>query len=270
MTPTSELDALGLTRGYRGRRGLRAFSATFTPGLTLIAGPNGAGKSTLLRLLATTLTPTAGEIRWCGQPVARHPRAYKGALGYLPQQFRVYARWRADEFLTYMARLKGLPEERIAAAVARALRESRLDMHGGRRVETLSHGEARRLGLAQALLARPRVLLLDEPFAGLAPEERVGVLALVAVHARSNVVVVASHLLDGLETYAGRVLILREGVCVADSTPAGLIDDVGLDARDAAPGTAPLEHAYLALLAQLARDPDPHEDEDDGRNVLLR
>ena len=252
MTPTPDLDALALTRAYRRRRGLHDFSATFSPGLTLIAGPNGAGKSTLLRLLATTLAPTSGEVRWCGQPVARHARAYKGALGYLPQQFHVYARWRPDEFLTYMARLKGLPEGHIAAAVARALWDVGLDTRGAYRVDTLSHGETRRLGLAQAMLARPRVLLLDEPFAGLDPEERIGMLALVAAHARSAIVVVASHLLDGLETHVGRMLILREGVCVAETTPAGLIDDAGLDAATRA---APLETAYLAFLAQLAGSP---------------
>jgi len=246
---TLELDALALTRTYRRRRGLRGVSTTFSPGLTLVAGPNGAGKSTLLRLLATTLAPTSGEVRWCGQPVARHGQTYKSVLGYLPQQFRVYARWRADEFLTYMARLKGLPEARIAAAVAHALWEVHLDTHGTRRVEALSHGEVRRLGLAQALLAPPQVLLLDEPFAGLAPEERVGVLALLARHAQSAVVIVASHLLDGLETQVGRILILWDGVCVAETTPAGLIDDAGLDAATEA---APLEAAYLAFLAQVA------------------
>jgi ABC-2 type transport system ATP-binding protein len=247
---TAELEALALARSYRGRRGLRAVSATFTPGLTLIAGPNGAGKSTLLRLLATTLTPTRGEVRWCGQPVAAHAQSYKSMLGYLPQQFRVYARWRAHEFLTYMARLKGLPEEHIAEAIARTLREVQLETHGSRRVEALSHGEVRRLGLAQALLGRPRVLLLDEPFAGLAPEERLGVLALVAAQARSAVVLVVSHLLGGIESQVGRVLILREGVCVADTTPGGLLDDAGVDIRS----TAPLETAYLAFLGGLTAD----------------
>lgn len=262
MTP--ELDALALTRRYRWRRGLHDVSATFMPGLTLVAGPNGAGKSTLLRLLATTLAPTSGEVRWCGQPVTRHTRAYRSALGYLPQQFRVYARWRADEFLTYMARLKGLPEAHIPAAVARALQDVHLGTRGTQRVEALSHGEVRRLGVAQSLLARPRVLLLDEPFAGLAPEERVGMLALIAAQARSNVVLVASHLLDGLETYTRRILILREGECIADTTPAGLIDDAGPDATT----QAPLEAAYLAFLTQVTASREDSTGCDDDRRAL--
>jgi ABC-2 type transport system ATP-binding protein len=247
---STELEALALTRTYRWHRGLETFSATFSPGLTLIAGPNGAGKTTLLRLLAMTLPPTSGEVRWCGQPVATHTATYKSILGYLPQQFRIYARWRAEEFLTYMARLKGLPEEQLGTAVARALRVVQLEGYGAQRVEALSHGAVRRLGLAQALLTRPRLLLLDEPFAGLAPEERLGVLALLAAQARSAVVLVVSHLLDGIETHAGRLLILREGVCVADTTPGGLIDDAGVDPG----GVAPLEAAYLTLLAALDGD----------------
>jgi len=252
-----ELEAVALTHRYGGwaGAGLRDFSAGFSPGITLVTGPNGAGKSTLLRLLAGTLTPTSGLVRWCGQPVDGHPRAYKTVLGYLPQRFCVYTGWHAVEFLTYMARLKRMREEHIAPAVERVLREAHLSARALSPVAALSPGELRRLGLAQALLTQPRVLILDEPFAGLAPEERVSAQGLITSHAsahgRSNLVILATHLLEGLESYAHRVLILRAGVCVADTTPAGLIDDAGLASVGTPLPPSPLESAYLSFLAQV-------------------
>ncbi len=244
-----ELEALALTRVYRGHSeaGIYDVSATFGPGLTLITGPNGAGKTTLLRLLTTALSPTYGEVRWCGQPVARNPRLYKHVLGYLPQRFTTYARWRAVDFLTYMAQLKGLPRERIASEIASVLDEVGLPSCKQHYVATLSPGEVRQLGLAQALLNRPRVLILDEPFAGLAPRERIRTGSLIAAHAHTNLVIVATHLLEGVDTYAGRLLILHKGNCVADTTAAGLIDDAGLGLES----TPTLEAAYLAFVEQL-------------------
>ena len=286
MSATLEALALGRTFGRRGV-GLQPFSTHFGPGITLVLGPNGAGKSTLLRLLATTVAPTSGELRWGDRPLGRNPRAYRAVLGYLPQEFGIYERWDARSFLAYMARLKGVPEAEQAAAIEDLLRAVHLtdtgvsrgaapvrvgvghdplvtiqphhasrsgraaspDLEARKQATSFSHGEVRRLGLAQALLNRPRVLILDEPFAGLAPEERVACLGLIALHASTSIVLLATHILDDLESYARRVLVLRRGICIADTSPAALLDDTGVDPA-AAIGQAPLETAYVRLLAQ--------------------
>jgi ABC-type multidrug transport system ATPase subunit len=249
---SAELSAMALARTYARGRGLQPLSTTFGMGLTVIAGPNGAGKTTLLRMLATTLHPGSGEVHWCGQSVTRDPIPYRRVLGYLPQAFAVYRSWRAADFLTYMARLKGLSPEVIPSRVAAVLRSTGLEGRQSLAIGTAAHGELRRLGVAQALLAQPRVLILDEPFAGLAPEDRTSLIAMLATYARSNLVLLSSHLLDGLGSHAARLLILHEGRCLVDASPPDLLDDLGGHGAEPAPphDDRMLEIAYRRVLDQ--------------------
>ena len=253
---SGELSALALQRTYARGRGVRALSTTFGVGLTVVAGPNGAGKTTLLRMLATTLRPGAGEVRWCGQPVARDPLPYRRVLGYLPQAFTVYRPWRMGEFLTYMARLKGLDDAHIPYRVGAALRAAQLEGCEDLLVSGAAHGELRRLGLAQALLAQPRGLILDEPFAGLAPENRAASIATLALYSRTNLVLLSTHLLDGLGSHASRLLILKEGRCIADASPSDILDDGDEDPSESVAGVPvtasgrSLDAAYRKVLAQ--------------------
>ena len=235
---------------------MRALSTNFGVGLAVVAGPNGAGKTPLLRMPATTLRPGAGEVRWCGQPVARDPLPDRRVLGYLPQAFTVYRPWRMGEFLIYIARLKGLDDAHIPYRVGTALRAAQLEGCEDVLVGSAAHGQLRRLGLAQALLAQPRVLILDEPFAGLAPENRVALIATLALYSRTNLVLLSTHLLDGLGSHAGRLLILKEGRCIADASPADILYDS--DGDPSQPVLGPLsvaagrslDIAYRKVLAQ--------------------
>ena len=246
---------MAIERVYRCGRGLHPFSSSFGPGLTVVAGPNGSGKTTLLRMLATTLHPRSGELRWCEQLVARDPIPYRRTLGYLPQAFAVYGSWRMAEFLAYVARLKGLPPNEIPARVETSLQTVQLEGLGNRPVRSAAHGELRRLGIAQALLAQPRVLILDEPFAGLSPENRARLLPMLALYARTNLVLLSTHLLDGLATHAGRLLILRDGSCLADAAPGELLEDAHIEISptgEPGPGVSAdraLEAAYRHVLS---------------------
>lgn len=214
------LRAERLSKVYRGGRvALRRASTDFTPGVTVLVGPNGAGKTTLLRLLAGILAPTEGSLHWCGLPVARSPVAYRDVVGYLSQEFSPYEEMSPRRFLAYLSALKGIPDRLWGSRVDELLelvdiRRPKLD----RPCRELSHGERRRLGLAQALLNDPFVLVLDEPSAGLDPEARVKLLHRVRELAAGKVVVLSSHTLADVGQVADRVILLESGTIQAVET----------------------------------------------------
>ena len=208
------LQAEGLTKRYsRGKVALRGATVAFGAGVTAVVGPNGAGKTTLLRLLAGVLAPSAGAVVWCGRPVARDPVGYRDVIGYLPQDFEPYPEMTPVGFLGYVAALKGVPSGLIPARVEELLGLVGLGGgEGGRRSSELSHGQSRRLGLAQALLNDPQVLLLDEPTSGIDLEGKLGVLELIRRLATGKAVVFSTHILTDAGQVADAVLCLDEGV----------------------------------------------------------
>ena len=193
------------------------------PGILGLLGPNGAGKSTLMRLLATLARPTAGRILWNDGDIAQEPKALRRSLGYLPQAFGVYPTLSAREFLEYMAAVKGLRSRETSTAVDRVLAEVGLAHAADRRLADFSGGMRQRVGIAQALLNDPTLIVVDEPTVGLDPEERLRFRQLIAGLARERLVLLSTHIVSDVDSSADRLAVMRDGRLIAITTPGELV-----------------------------------------------
>ncbi|MDQ7029600.1 MAG: ATP-binding cassette domain-containing protein [Ardenticatenia bacterium] len=205
-----------LTKFYGQNQALREVSFSIGDGVTAILGPNGAGKTTLLNILATLVEPTSGWATIQGYDVRRQRRQVRRILGFLPQEFGLYERLTAWEFLDYMAVLKGLDHRR--EHVQWALEQVGLSAYVRRKVGTFSGGMRQRLGIAQALLGVPQVFLLDEPLTGLDPEERNRFRRFLTRLAFQRTVLLSTHLVEDVSLIADRVLVLHRGSICFDGT----------------------------------------------------
>jgi ABC-type multidrug transport system ATPase subunit len=217
-----------------GRRiwGLRDFGLTLRPGVLALLGPNGAGKSTLMRILATITRPTEGKVTWQGaddrQPldIARRPNAIRGVLGYLPQDFGVYPNLNAVEFLEYIAALKGLPGRVARRRIQELLQALNLFDVRKRPLGGFSGRKKQRVGIAQALLNDPQLLIVDEPTAGLDPEERVRFRNLLSDLAGERVVILSTHIVSDAEAVATRIAVIDQGHLLTCAAPEALLQAV--------------------------------------------
>jgi ABC-type multidrug transport system ATPase subunit len=211
-----------------------------------LLGPNGAGKTTLIRALATVLRPVSGNLTLLGTPAGAQAgrRALRRRIGYLPQDFGYYKRFTVREFVAYLAWLKEMSKEDIPGAVQRAVERVGLADRADDRLKTLSGGMIRRVGIAQAIVNDPDILLLDEPTAGLDPAQRVRFRELVQQLGRDSCVLISTHLVEDVATACQDVVLFAEGKLVFQGTPealaeAGTPEDVG---------DSPIERGYSALL----------------------
>jgi ABC-2 type transport system ATP-binding protein len=211
-----------LTRCYGSLTAVDALSIRVEPGQVLgLLGPNGAGKSTAMRMIAGFLVPTSGTARVCGHDVSREPLKAKRALGYLPEGAPSYGEMTVREFLQFIVRMRGLKAEagrRFDAVVQQLQLEEVLELC----IDTLSKGLRRRVGLAQAILHDPPVLMLDEPTDGLDPNQKHAVRQLIDVMARDRTILISTHLLEEVHALCNRVVIIARGKLLADATPAEL------------------------------------------------
>ena len=245
--PVMNVEITDLTRRFGRNQAVAGVSLQAGPGVFGLLGPNGAGKTTLLRMMATVIPPTTGHLRLLGRdPGAYGPRReVRRRLGYLPQNLGYYPGFTVAEFVEYFALLKEMPAARVPAAVATAV--ERVDLGGKARAKlrTLSGGMLRRVGIAQAIVNEPELLLLDEPTAGLDPEQRVHFRALLRELGQRATVVVSTHLVEDVGAACSQVALMDQGKIVFDGTPGELT------ARGTEHGTgdAPLERGYTAVLA---------------------
>ncbi len=210
----------------REKWGLRDFTLTLTPGVWGLLGPNGAGKSTLMRILATITRPTEGQVTWNGQDIAKSPSRLRAVLGYLPQDFGVYPNLNADEFLNYMAAIKGLAAPTAARRIDQLLQVVNLVDARKRPLGGYSGGMKQRIGIAQALLNDPQLLIVDEPTVGLDPEERVRFRNLLSDLSGDRVVILSTHIVSDLEAAATHIAVMNDGRLLAHSTPEALLSGV--------------------------------------------
>jgi ABC-2 type transport system ATP-binding protein len=206
--------------------GLRGFSLRLEPGVLGLLGPNGAGKSTLMRILATITKPTEGRVLWNGEDIARTPDGLRSVLGYLPQDFGVYPNLTAVEFLEYLAAVKGLDggvaRRRIDELLALVnLTDARKRPLGG-----YSGGMKQRIGIAQALLNDPRLLIVDEPTVGLDPEERVRFRNLLSELSGERIVILSTHIVSDVEATANEIAIVDRGRLLTHAEPETLLRGV--------------------------------------------
>jgi ABC-2 type transport system ATP-binding protein len=221
---------------YAGRvTALDAVSFEARPGEVLgFLGPNGAGKTTAMRICTGYLAPTSGRVTVCGIDVAADPLAARARIGYLPESVPLYPELRVDEYLAYRAALKSVPRADRKARIDEALDAVALAPERRRIIGQLSKGYRQRVGLADALLHRPEVLILDEPTDGLDPNQRRDTLALIARLGQERTVVLSTHILPEVESVCARVVILDRGRIIAEGRPAELVDadrDLTLVAR---------------------------------------
>lgn len=205
-----------------GKQALRDISLELPQtGLIGLLGPNGAGKSTLMKLLVASLLPSQGTLYLDGQPLARCEKQLKASLGYLPQSFGLYDELRVQQFLDYMAALKGISQPR--KDIARVLEETHLTEKSAARIRTLSGGQRQRVGIAQALLGSPELLIFDEPTVGLDPEERISFRNLFSRAAQNRIVLLSTHIIEDIQSITGRLVVLHHGAILFDGSPAALI-----------------------------------------------
>ena len=237
-----------LTRRFGRNQAVAGVDLQAGPGVFGLLGPNGAGKTTLLRMMATVVPPSSGALRLLG----RDPGAYasrreiRRRLGYLPQNLGYYPGFTVAEFVEYFALLKEMPPGQVPRAVAAAI--ERVDLSGKARAKlrTLSGGMLRRAGIAQAIVNEPDLLLLDEPTAGLDPEQRMAFRGLLRDLGQRSTVVVSTHLVEDVGAACGQVALMDAGRIVFHGTPDEL---TARGEGTGAAGDAPLERGYSAVLS---------------------
>jgi len=213
-----------VSKVYRGEVwALRDFSLEIGPCVLGLLGPNGAGKTTLMNILATITRATRGSVVWNGTDVRRRPDALRGVLGYLPQDFGVYPNLNAVEFLEYLVAVKGLDAGSVRQRINHLLNLVNLADVRKRPLGSYSGGMKQRVGIAQALLNDPQLLIVDEPTAGLDPEERVRFRNLLAELSGERIVILSTHIVSDVEAAATDVALISEGTLVMHSLPEELL-----------------------------------------------
>jgi ABC-2 type transport system ATP-binding protein len=209
-----------------GTWGLRNFSLSLKPGILGLVGPNGAGKTTLMRILATITKPTTGKIIFNDIDLLQNPNRVREVLGYLPQDFGVYPNLNAVEFLEYLAAIKGLDKRSASQLIDELLQvvnlsEARTHLLGG-----YSGGMKQRIGIAQALLNDPRLLIVDEPTVGLDPEERIRFRNLLSDLSGDRIVILSTHIVSDIEASATRIAVIRKSRLIIDAMPEEMLQGV--------------------------------------------
>jgi len=206
--------------------GLQEFSLDVQPGILGLLGPNGAGKSTFMRMLATITKPTEGTIHWKDVDIVKSPDTMRAVLGYLPQDFGVYPNLNAVEFLEYMAAIKGLDGKATKKRIDELLQVVNLVDAAKRPLGGYSGGMKQRVGIAQALLNDPQLLIVDEPTVGLDPEERVRFRNLLSDLSGERIVILSTHIVSDVEATATRIAMINKGRLLRDAPPEDLLKDL--------------------------------------------
>jgi len=222
-----QLDIDNVSKRYSGGNwALRNFSLQLSPGVLGLLGPNGAGKTTLMSILATITRATEGRVTWNGQDLAAHPDSLRATLGYLPQDFGVYPNLNAVEFLEYLAAVKGLDAASSKQRIDELLNLVNLTDVRKRPLGSYSGGMKQRIGIAQALLNDPQLLIVDEPTAGLDPEERVRFRNLLSELSGERIVILSTHIVSDVEATATDIALIAQGSLVAHASPENLLQRV--------------------------------------------
>lgn len=199
-----------VTKCYGKFTALEDISLTFEPGVYGLLAPNGAGKTTLIKLLTTLLFPSSGQILWNGEDIISLGEGYRELLGYLPQEFGYYPNYSPRQFLKYGAALQCIPKDKASPRISELLELVGLADVSDKKMRQFSGGMLQRVGIAQAMLNNPKILILDEPTAGLDPRERVRFRNLIHSLAADRIVILSTHIVSDIETIAGQIIMFRD------------------------------------------------------------
>lgn len=242
-----ELKLNSLTKCYGQKVALDSFSYTFRDGIYGILGANGAGKSTLMNLITDNVKRDGGSITFDGEEILKLGDSFRSQLGFMPQQQGLYEGMTAETFLAYMARLKKLPGKSIRSEITRVLELTNLtDVRHGK-IGSFSGGMKQRVLLAQAMLGEPKVLILDEPTAGLDPKERVRLRNYIHDLSKDRIVLLATHIVSDIEAIANDIILLKKGKIMLSGAPKELIASLPEDNKPLL-GYFTLEDVYLHYL----------------------
>lgn len=221
-----ELQLQNLTKYFGTKPAVNQVSLTITPGIWGLIGANGAGKTTLMRMLTGTLTPSSGKILYDGMDIFSLGEGYRDALGYLPQKFGFYPEFTVIDYLEYIATLKGLRKKIYRERISELLEILTLTDVYKKSIRKLSGGMQRRVGIAQALLNNPEVLILDEPTSGLDPGERVRFRNMLSGFAKERIVLISTHIVSDIEHIAFQNIIMKDGQLIDFGTTEELLKNV--------------------------------------------
>ena len=218
-----DLRISNLTKDFDGFKAVNNFSFSMDCGVYGLLGVNGAGKTTLMRMLTTLMKPTSGQITWDGEDVFAMDGQYRMLLGYLPQDFGYYPDFSVYDYLMYIAALKGIRPAVAKQRVKELLKQVGLVKARNKKMKTLSGGMKRRAGIAQAMLNDPKILILDEPTAGLDPSERIRFRNLISELSEDRIVLLSTHIVSDIEYIANDILLMKDGQLVISGTSEDII-----------------------------------------------
>lgn len=219
-----ELTTQHLTKQFKDMTAVNDVSLQITPGVWGLLGANGAGKTTLMRMIAGIMKPTAGEICYDGIPIHELKESYRDVFGYLPQEFGFYPEFTVKDYLEYVAVLKGLSDRDSKHKIGELLEQMTLSHVKNKKISKLSGGMKRRVGIAQALLNEPEILILDEPTSGLDPGERVRFRNLLSEFAHDRIVLISTHIVSDIEYIATQNAVMKNGELLAKGTTEELVE----------------------------------------------
>lgn len=205
------LELKNVCKRYKEKQALKDVSLTLSNGIYGLLGPNGAGKSTLMNIITGNIEPSGGTISWNGEEIHHLRAAYRSVLGYAPQQQGLYDTFTGRRFLSYMATLKGISRKNMLSEIERVLRYVNLSEAADRSVGTYSGGMKQRILIAQAILGDPRLVVLDEPTAGLDPKERIRVREKIHAIAEDKIILVSTHVVSDIQSIAKEIILLKDG-----------------------------------------------------------
>lgn len=212
------LELCNISKKYKDKLALNSVSLTLDNGIYGLLGPNGAGKSTLMQIIAGNLKPNSGNVKWGGKDIRELGGAYRSLLGCAPQQQGMYDAFTVRRFLAYMAALKGISKKEVQEEIARVLALVHLTEAAGRTIAACSGGMKQRVLIAQAFLGHPKLILLDEPTAGLDPKERVKLRERISSLSEDKIILISTHVVSDIASIAKEILLLKSGV-VIDHAP---------------------------------------------------
>lgn len=235
-----ELDQI--TKKYKEKLALDEVSLTLDNGIYGLLGPNGAGKSTLMNIITGNIKPSGGQVRWDGEEIKKMGAEYRSLLGYAPQQQGLYHTFTGRRFLSYMATLKGISKKEMEKEIHRVLSYVNMEEAANRTIGTYSGGMKQRILIAQAILGDPKLIVLDEPTAGLDPKERVRIRERIEALSGDKIILVSTHVVSDIEPIAKEIILLKGGNIVDRNTVEKLCQKYG-KAKD-------MEEVYMQIFGE--------------------